>query len=82
MGWCVCRYMAFGAVTKLAEKYDWLWRLAPDGVLTENITSDPFVALASTGKRSVTHTPSCEPHAFDLCVVSTWFDSLSLAGGH
>jgi hypothetical protein len=45
------RYMAFGAVTKLAEKYDWLWRLAPDGVLTENITSDPFVALASTGKR-------------------------------
>ncbi|GAB5029578.1 glycolipid 2-alpha-mannosyltransferase [Nannochloropsis oceanica] len=44
------RYMASTGVRKLAAQYDYLWRLAPGAVLTENVTSDPFATLASGGK--------------------------------
>jgi hypothetical protein len=44
-------YLASQAVDMLSEKYDWLWRLAPEALLTENVTYDPFAMLASSGKR-------------------------------
>jgi len=44
------RYMASTGVGKLAAQFDYLWRLAPGAILTENVTSDPFATLASGGK--------------------------------
>lgn len=44
------RYLALSAMEMLGDKYDWMWRLAPDSQLTENVTYDPFAAMAASGK--------------------------------
>lgn len=44
------RYMASSGVGKLVAQYDYLWRLAPGAVLTENVTADPFMSMANGGK--------------------------------
>ena len=35
----------------LHKKYEWTWRLSPDGKLTEKLTFDPIAKVASEGKK-------------------------------
>lgn len=44
------RHMALEGLPKLARQYDYLWRLVPGALLTENVTSDPFETMARGGK--------------------------------
>jgi len=47
----VNRRLAYEGMKQLRNDFDWYWRLAPDATLTANITYDPFVRMASQGKR-------------------------------
>lgn len=45
------RYLANEAQAILAKKYDWIWRMGSNSELLEDVKFDPFLKLASEGKK-------------------------------